>query len=112
MQIQRKINFQTIPEMTVETQNQEKSASRNVQRDSFESKIEVQKESALLEKTKAETDYYKRNVDGSVNSKDVDQVAEDQNKKYSEAKENFKDAIQMMQEYLERQKAAYSKIRS
>lgn len=110
MEIQRKINFQIIPQMTVETQNQEKSASRNVQRDSFESKIEVQKESALFEKAKAETDYYKGNADGSVNSKDVDQIADDQSQIYAEAKELFKRAIQTLLDAERRKAAAMQRV--
>ncbi len=39
-------------------------------------------------------------------------MAEDQKQEYSEAKENFKDVIQMMREYLERQRATLSKIKA
>jgi hypothetical protein len=49
------------------------------------------------------------------NSKDtesMDQMAEDQQQKYSDAKDNFKKTIEMMQDYMERQRAALSKIRS
>jgi hypothetical protein len=112
MQIQKKVNFQTIEQSSIETKNQEKSESKNTRRDVFESKINVQKEASLLETAKNEADYYVANVEGGIQTKDVDQLADDQKQKYAEAKENFKDAIQMMQEYLERQKAVLSKIRS
>jgi hypothetical protein len=112
MQIQRKVNFETIEQSYIETKNQEKSECKNTRRDVFESKINVQKESALFEKSKAEADYYVANVEAGVDTKDVDQTADDQKQNYSEAKKNFKDAIQMMQEYLERQEAALSKIKS
>jgi hypothetical protein len=112
MQIQRKVNIETIEGHITENQNTQKSDSQTRQRDVFESRIEVQKESSFFEKTKAQNDYYAGNVEGSVNTKDVDQVAEDQKQQYEDAKADFKNAIQMMQEYLERQKAALSKIRS
>jgi hypothetical protein len=105
MQIQRKVNFETIQVNITENQNTQKSDSQNNLRDIFDSKIQARMESALFKKAKTEADYYTENVEGSGNSKDEEQIADDQSKNYAEAKELFKRAMQMLLDS-ERRKAA------